>query len=119
MSVESGTSIDQMEEKGEIGDAEKENKYREERKINSAHFVVEWDDGYNEYVIYFPDIDTTDRKEIPDEVIRVSDNAEDAKKVLEKAVELATTDLLTWESEDPDKDLYKEINKFITAQDYK
>lgn len=97
---------------------EKDKSYREEKKINGAHFKVEWDNGYESYVIYFPDVDISNRKEIPDEVLRISDKIEDAQEVLKKAVELANVDLPTWESDNPDKDVLKEIGEFITAQSY-
>ncbi len=119
MSRETGPSVQDIgTDMGTETGAEKDKSYREEKRINGAHFVVEWDGGNESYVICFPDVDTTDRTEIPDEVLRISDKVEDAKQVLEKALQLAQIDLPTWESNDPDKDVLKEIEKFITAQNY-
>jgi len=93
----------------------KDKSYREEKKINRAHFVVEYDENYQEYVIIFPDLKTGEEG-IPDNLLRISDEVKNAHQVLEKAVELAKIDLPTWESKNPDKDILKEIEKFIVEQ---
>lgn len=112
MAGESGPSTNEM---GIDSKAEKDTRYREERNINGVHFRVEWDDGYQEYAIYFPDLKTGEEG-VPDNLLRISGNVEHAKQVLGKAVELASIDLLTWDSESPDKDVLKAIEEFIMEQ---
>jgi len=50
-----------------------------------ALMQVGWDHGYDEYSIYFPQLDFSNT---PDQVIRISDDPEDANKVFEVAKNL-------------------------------
>ncbi len=57
--------------------------YFEKTSVNGIDFSVDWDKGYHDYTIYFPQIELGDNayeQGIFDQVIRISENRETAKK---------------------------------------
>jgi len=92
--------------------AEKDKSYREEEDIDGVHIIVEWDENYGDYVIIFPDVKAGEGG-VPDNVLRInSDEVEEAKGVLEKAVKLANNEKVM-ESEDPTRAVFDRIEKYI------
>ena len=76
--------------------------------INGIEIDCHWDDGYRDYVLYLPQIEMGDEateKGVDDQVFRISDDPEDAKKVFEFAKELAKTE----------KDIYK---VYLMSEDF-
>ena len=82
-------------------------KFREASTVNGIEISVGWDRGYDEYTIYFPQIDINEVSErgVSDQVLGLTGRPEVAKKVYDKAVELAETTPDVYE-------LYKKIDTF-------
>ena len=90
--------------------AESESKYGDKAMVNGVEISVGWDSGYDDYTIYFPGIEMTSQeaqdKGVFDQVIRISDNPEDAKKVFEYAKKVA-------EEESNLYNLFKKVEAFV------
>jgi hypothetical protein len=89
-----------MEEKPEF--------YFEEATVNGINYGVGWDSGYRDYTVYFPGIELNEAahdKGVWDQVIRISDDREEAKKVFDRTGEIAKEE----------KDVYK---VFLQVVDY-
>ncbi len=85
------------------------NKLHLENELGGIKIVVEWDEGYNQYVIHYPNLELTKRVKdmgIYDNVQKISKSDESATKTFEYAVHLAAqgTDMYA---------LYKKMEKFI------
>lgn len=84
--------------------------YRERSIVNGIVISVAFDTMYEDYTIYFPQIRMggTEAREkgVSDQVIRISANPEIAKKVYDKAVELASATHNVY-------DLYKKVDDFM------
>ena len=60
--------------------------YLEKASINGVDFSVGWDNGYRDYTIYFPQIEFGENayeQGVSDQVLRISENREIAKKVFD------------------------------------
>jgi hypothetical protein len=73
-------------------------KYHEATTVNGVDISVGWDNGYNDYTIYFPQIqidEESSEKGVYDQVIRLTRRPEVAKQVFDYAVVQAklTSDL--------------------------
>lgn len=91
MGIEGYNSI--PEDAKEIEELDKS--YLEETTINGKVISVGWDEGYNDYTIYFPQINIGDEareKGVYDQVIRISQNPKIAKEVFDFASKLAQTE---------------------------
>lgn len=91
-----------------------EEKIHEKETVNGVEISVGWDDGYGDYTIYFPQIDISDEvreRGIADQVIRISESAEDAKKVFEYAKGLA-------ERGESIEVIYKKVEEYIQQNFY-
>ena len=87
---------------------ESQEKFLAKETINGINISVGWDQGYMDYTIYLPQIEVG-HPGIPDQVIRISEEAEDAKKVFEFAKNEAGN------SEDV-YDLYHKVENFISEE---
>lgn len=88
---------------------EKKEHYSEGAEINGLYFSVCWDKKYNDYTIYFPEMELKDKareKKIFDNVLIISKNPETAKKVFDFTKQAAQ------QEEDVYK-LYKMVEVFI------
>jgi hypothetical protein len=79
--------------KAAINDKEKERKAFVGREtVNGVKIVVEWDNGYDDYVIYFPQIEigeAASEKGIHDQTLRITRKPDVAKVVFDYACQLA------------------------------
>ena len=86
--------------------------YFEKVTINGIEMEVGWDSGYGDYTIYLPQIEIiggeAERRGISDQVLRISENPELAKKVFEFAKEAANHEKDVY-------DLYNRVEKFIKS----
>ena len=85
-----------------------EKPYREETTVNGVEISIHWDNGYGDYVIYFPQIelgDTAYEKGVSDQVLRISQKPEVAKQVFDYASKLAQTEKDVYE-------IYKKVDEF-------
>jgi len=61
--------------------------------VRGMDIVVEWDGGYEDYVLYLPQIDTGYAREegfsVPDQLIRIGSRAKDAAAIFEDTVAAA------------------------------
>ena len=73
--------------------AQRDTSYKDRTSINGIEISIAWDEGYDGYTIYFPQIDTDVGFErgVADQILRISDNVEHARKVYEYAIQLAST----------------------------
>lgn len=83
--------------------------YEADTVINGVEMKVHQDIFYGEYVIYFPQIDLNaeaQEKEVPDQVIRISEDPKTAEKAFEYASTLAEIGIDVYE-------IYKKMENFI------
>jgi len=85
--------------------AEELMEYHEETEVNGIKIIVWFDNGYQNYVLLFPQIKTDE--EINDSLFMIDKNPENAKKVYDYAVGLA-------EEEENVRDLYKKAEEFTS-----
>lgn len=82
--------------------------FREQTTVNGVDIIVAWDKGYDDYIIYFPQIDTGEesyKKGITDQVLRIDQKPEVAKQVFDYASKLAQTESDVY-------DIYSKVEKF-------
>jgi len=75
-------------------------------KEGTAVIKVYWDQGYQDYCVYFPSIKMGVDPDVPDQVIRISDNQEHADFVFGFVNDNASPDISVY-------DLYKQTQDFI------
>ncbi len=94
VSPEEKATLDRMaEKKGDSAQEEIESKsFVANKTINGVETMVHWDDSYKDYVIYFPQVDLGNDQGVYDQVIRLGDSPEDAKKIFEAACGIAETE---------------------------
>ncbi len=99
-------------EKPESNKELQEKRYFEKETINGIEIEVGWDNGYGDYTIYLPQIEIiggeAEKRGISDQVLRISENPELAKKVFEFAKGAATQEKDAY-------DLYNRVEKFIKS----
>lgn len=113
---ETDSSLRLTEKQIAIARDEMENKdtgyYYENTNINGINIIIRWDNGYQGYTIYFPDIkfggNLVKLYGITDQIIRIGKNKETAKEVFDYACEEAKH----VRSGSPYK-LYQEVSEFI------
>jgi len=79
--------------------------YREQETVNGVEISVAWDESYNDYTIYFPQIVIDFEKGVSDQVLRITRRSEEAKKVFDYVAELARTG-------DDVHEIYKKVELF-------
>ena len=95
VSSEEKDTLDKVaERKGEkvISDinAEKERKaFSASERVNGVDISVGWDNGYDDYTIYFPQIELSKVEGVDDQVIRITRKPDVAKLVFDYACQLA------------------------------
>ena len=57
--------------------------------VNGVEIVVEWDEGYDDYVIYLPQIELGKEEGVHDQVIRLTRKPEVAKQIFDFATKEA------------------------------
>ena len=80
------------EEKNASSMEDEERCYYEKTTVNGIEISVGWDQGYDEYTLYFPQIQIGEEareKGVWDQVIRISESLDDAKKIFNLSVEIA------------------------------
>lgn len=89
--------------------------FRKSATVNGISISVGWDAGYGDYSIYFPQIDMDAAKNygVGDQVIRISENPQDAARIFEKAVELAGKKEISGRATNVYR-LFKEIERVVT-----
>lgn len=85
--------------------------YRGQRIINGIDIRVGWDRGYDDYTIYFPQIELGQEDGPPDQVIRITRRPEVAKQVFDFAVKKSK------EINDVNK-LYRAVEEFARTLPY-
>jgi hypothetical protein len=82
--------------------------------VNGVEIVVEWDNGYDDYVIYFPQIEigeAASEKGVHDQVLRITRKPDVAKLVFDYARQLA--------KKEPDVyKIYKRVEDFSGDMQY-
>jgi len=71
---------------------EKKEKYQEEKEINGIKIIVVYDTRYGNYVLKFPQIELGEEaidKGVFDQIIRIDENPDNAKKIFDLAVKEA------------------------------
>ncbi len=79
--------------------------YREQTNVRGIDISVGWDRGYDDYTIYFPQIEIGIEGGVPDQVIRISRKPEIAKQVFNFAAKKAEEAKDVYE-------LYRAVEKF-------
>ena len=83
--------------------------YHEQTTVNGIEISVGWDRGYDDYTIYFPQIELSHAWEnepgVSDQVIRITRKPEVAKQIFDFAAKKAGEVKNVY-------DLYREVNKF-------
>lgn len=87
-------------------------KYQEKASVNGKDIGIHWDSGYEEYVVYFPQVkfgdETSDKYQIYDNVILIGTDTVVAQQIFAEAIKLAETE--------PDVyGLYKGVERFAAA----
>lgn len=83
--------------------------YFEKATVNDIDFSVAWDDGYRDYTIFFPQIELDENaygQNIFDQVLRINEDRETAKKVFDFVNQEA-------QQENDVYELYKKTENFI------
>ena len=104
-------SFDMIDEEIRIKSEAKLTKdFREQAVVNGIEINIHWDEGYNDFVIYFPQIEglseEAEKQRVPDQVIRSSRRPEDAEQVFDYAKQLAETEKDVYK-------LYKKVEDYI------
>lgn len=103
------------EMEGEMNSKEAGHYYGNE-KINGINFIVRWDERYNQYTVYFPDIkiyqSMVDLYGVEDQIIRISNDPKKAEEVFDYIKKEAKNVRYA----DP-YSLYKEVDEFIQNLD--
>ncbi len=73
----------------EFGSEEKKENYRDKDIVNGIEISVAFDPYYGDYTIYFPQIEFGVDEDVPDQVLRISENPDEAKSFFEMAKKLA------------------------------
>lgn len=81
----------------EILPLEETSHYEAAAVVNEIEINVRWDEGYENYVLYFPQIRIRNEKGVPDQLFRISQSPEDARRIFEKAKQLAAQKLDVYE----------------------
>lgn len=76
-----------------------------EKEVNGIIINVRWESESQDYEIYFPQIQLGNTENVPDQVLRITRDAEVAKKVFDRACELALQEPNVYK-------LYKAIQEF-------
>ena len=63
--------------------------YREKANVNGIHISVGFDPFYGDYTIYFPQIEFGADEDVSDQVLRISENPDEARSFFEMAKNLA------------------------------
>ena len=63
--------------------------YREREVVNDIIISVAFDPYYGDYTIYFPQIELSADEDVSDQVLRISENPDEAKSFFEMAKNLA------------------------------
>ena len=84
-----------------------ESRYKNEAEVNGIIIDAHYDIGYMDYVLYFPQIDMNEAiaKGTGDQLFRIGESPEIAKKVFDYAVKLAETESDVYE-------VFKKAEKF-------
>lgn len=87
-----------------------EEKFHQKETINGIEISVGWDDGHRKYVMYFPQVAFTEGEErgVYDQIIKISEDAEEAKKVFEYAEEQAAREKDVY-------NVYKKVEEYIVG----
>jgi hypothetical protein len=88
-----------------------ERKFLKKETVNGIEISVGWDEGYEDYTIYLPQVQTDYEKGISDQVVRIGESTEAAERVFEKAKELAAA------SSTPEE-LYLKMEKYIREHEW-
>lgn len=84
--------------------------FKHKTTINGIEIDVRWDENYNEYSIYFPQIKEF-KDGVPDQIIRISESDYDAMDVLKYTEQMA--------EEIPDVyEVYRKVYNFVKAEIY-
>ena len=81
----------------------------ERAMINGIKMKVGWDRGWNNYVIFFPQIELNEQtlnKGVTDQLIEISKNPARAKEVFDYAAKLAETEPDVYK-------LYQQVKEFV------
>lgn len=93
----------------------KENKlnksYVGKTTINGVEIIVEWDNDYDDYVVFFPQIDAGKVEGVFDKLIRITRRPEVAKQIFEYTSELAKTEKDVYK-------IYKQVEDFSRGLPY-
>lgn len=87
-------------------EAESGKDYYEKINVNGTEISVGWDTGYDNFTIYFPQIEVGAKQGVEDQAIIIADQAETAKQVFDYAVQLA-------EKETDIYEIYKKVRAFV------
>jgi len=80
--------------------------YHEKINVNGTEISVGWDTGYNNFTIYFPQIEILVKEGVNDQIIIIDKQSEVAKQVFDYAVQLA-------EKETDIYEIYKKVRAFV------
>ena len=109
---EGGSPREQMGMKAEKPELNKD--YYEKSSPGGTDFSVSWDDGYDDYTIYFPEIKIGDEardRGVDDQVIRISQIPEVAKKVFDFATKISAQEEDVYE-------VYKQVEEYARTLPY-
>jgi hypothetical protein len=88
--------------------------YQEKTTVNGVEISIHWDSRYDDYTIYFPQIEigwAARERGVDDQVIRISRKREVAKQVFDEALKLAQTESDVYE-------VYKKVEAFSQPLPY-
>jgi hypothetical protein len=86
-------------------------KFSEKKIVNGIKIKVRWDEGYDDYTVYFPQImlgEEAEKKGVSDQVIRLTHKEKIAKQVFDYAIKLAETETDVYE-------IYKQVKEHAHA----
>lgn len=87
-------------------------KYQEKASVNGKDINIHWDSGYEEYVVYFPQVklsdETSNKHKIYDNVILIGTDTAVAQQIFAEAIKLAETESDVY-------GLYKGVEHFAAA----
>ncbi len=85
---------------------EEAQKYHEKTNVNGTEISVGWDGAYDNFTIYFPQIEPGAEKGVPDQVIIISEKPGVAKQVFKYASEVAAEETNVYE-------IYRKVDVFV------
>lgn len=80
--------------------------YHEQKTVNGVKISVGWDADYDNFTIYFPQIELGVKEGVEDQAIIIAEQSEVAKQVFDYAVQLA-------EKETDVCEIYKKVKVFV------